>query len=197
MARQYEFDESYYRRYYTDPLTRVMDAGDYKALGDFVCCYLEYMGQPVDRALDLGCGLGLWRAVLRRHFPGVRYTGVEASEYLCRRYGWRRGSVVDFKARWPFDLVICQGVLQYLPPAEAERAIANLARLCRGALYLDVLTREDWDENVDRERTDGDVYLRPGNWYRRRLKEFFINAGGGVFVSRESPAIVFELEKLE
>jgi SAM-dependent methyltransferase len=197
MAREYRFDESYYRRYYTDPRTRVMTGEEYAALGDFVCSYLKYMGQPVRRVVDLGCGLGLWRSALARHFPQASYTGVETSEYLCRRYGWRRGSVIDFGARHPFDLVICQGVLQYLPPAEAEVALANLARLCRGALYFDALTREDWEENVDREHTDGDVYLRAGGWYRRRLAKFFINAGGGVFVSHESPAIVFELEKLE
>lgn len=196
MARRYHFDESYYRRYYMEPGTRVMDAGDYRALADFVCSYLKYLELPVRRVADIGCGLGLWRPLLQRHFPGARYTGVEASEYLCRRYGWRRGSVVDFQARWPFDLIICQGVLQYLPPAQAERAIANLARLCRGALYLDALTREDWEENVDQARTDGDVYLRPGGWYRRRLAEHFVNAGGGLFVSRESPVVVFELEKL-
>jgi len=197
MTSPRQFDQSYYRRYYTDRRTRVMGPADYRRLGDFVCCYLKYLGQPVRRVLDVGCGLGLWRPVLRRHFPGARYTGVEISDYACRRYGWRQGSVVDYAARLPFDLVICQGVLQYLPATEAEAAIANLGRLCRGALYLDALTRQDWQTLCDQELTDGDVYLRPGRWYRRRLAADFVNAGGGVFVSRRSPATVFELEGLD
>jgi len=51
-------------------------------------------------------------------------------------------------------------VLQYLPNADAAAAIDNLARLCHGAMYFNLLTREDWEENCDRQRTNGEVYLR-------------------------------------
>ncbi|NIR89361.1 MAG: class I SAM-dependent methyltransferase [Gammaproteobacteria bacterium] len=197
MARNFCFDERFYREYYIDPRTRVMGPEDYRRLGNFVCSYLKYMDQPVRRVLDIGCGLGRWRAVLRRHFPHACYTGVEISEYACRRYGWERGSVVDYRARRPFDLVICQAVLQYLTGREAQAALGNLARLCRGALYLDVMTREDWGEDCARASVDGDVYLRSGSWYRRRLVRHFVNAGGGVFVRRSAPATLFDLEQLK
>lgn len=196
MARRFHFDRAYYHRYYRDPDTRVLGPEEMRRLADFVCTYLRHLGQPVRRVLDLGCGLGWWRRILRRHFPAARYTGVETSDYLCRRYGWRRGSVTDFRARAPYDLVICQGVLQYLPPAEAEAAIANLAGLCRGALYLEVLTREDWLHRCDRSRTDGAVHLRRAAWYRRRLQRHFANAGGGVFLSPRSAALAWELDLL-
>ena len=197
MKRQFRFDEAYYKRYYVDPRTMACSARETDVLAKFVCSYLQYLAQPVQRILDAGCGLGRWRKVLHRHFPKATYTGLEVSDYLCARHGWVSGSVVDYRARTPFDLVICQGVLQYLGPREAGAAIENLAVLCRGALYLEVLTREDWRENCDRLRTDGAVYLRTGNWYRRRLKASFINMGGGVFLSRRSPAIPYELERLE
>ena len=146
------------------------------------------------RVLDVGCGFGLWRDVIGRHHPRATYTGVETSEFLCERFGWVRGSVVDFKARGAFDLVICKDVLQYLPHAAASAAIDNLATLCRGVLYFNLLTREDWEENCDQEATNGEVYLRSGDWYRRRLSRHFIPAGGGVFVSRRSRIILWELE---
>jgi SAM-dependent methyltransferase len=166
-------------------------------LGDFVCAYLRYLGQPVRRVLDIGCAVGLWRDVIAHHFPKAQYTGVESSEFLCEQYGWVPGSVVDFKARAAFDLVICMDVLQYLSSASAAAAIDNLAGLCRGAMYFNLLTREDWEENCDQERTNGDVHLRSSDWYRRRLRRHFIQAGGGLFISPQSPAILWELEKLE
>lgn len=197
MAPRASFDRAYYDRYYRDPKTRVSSPREIAQRGRFVCSYLAYMQQPVCTVLDMGCGVGAWRTVIAKHFPRARYTGVEVSEYLCAEYGWRRGSVVDFRARSPFDLVICQGVLQYLDARDAERAIDNLAHLCGGALFLEVLTREDWEHNCDRSVTDGEVWLRPAAWYRRRLARGFSNCGGGLFLGLRSPAVLYELERAE
>lgn len=194
---RFAFDEAYFDRFYRDPRTRVASPRDTLRLGRFVCNYLKFLEQPVARVVDLGCGIGSWREAIRRHFPRATYTGVEVSSYLCREYGWVQGSVVDFAADEPFDLVICQGVLQYLDAAEARKAIANLARLCRGALYLEALTREDWEQNCDRTVTDGATHLREAEWYRQALRRRFVNGGGGVFLASASPVVMFELEKLE
>ena len=194
MSQRFAFDRAYYQRHYRDRRTRVGGPGDITRLGDFVATYLQYLEQPVATVIDFGCGLGYWRRVVRRHFPGARYIGVEVSPYLCLRYGWARGSVVDWTIGEPADLVICHGVLQYLDAAQARRAIRNLARNCRGALFLEALTREDWARNCDRERTDGDVYLRPAAWYRRELRPRFRPIGGGIFLRPESPAVLYELE---
>lgn len=194
MSRRFAFDRAYYERHYRDRRTRVGGLGAIMRLGDFIAAYLRYLEQPVATVIDFGCGLGHWQRVVRRHFPTARYTGVEVSRYLCTRYGWTRGSVVDWVADEPADLVICHGVLQYLDAPHARRAIRNLARNCRGALFLEALTREDWDHNCDRERTDGDVYLRPAAWYRRELRPRFRPAGGGVFLRPDSPAVLYELE---
>ena len=194
MSRRFTFDRSYYERHYRDPRTRVGGQVQIAKLGAFVAAYLTYLEQPVETVVDFGCGLGHWRRVVRRHFPGARYTGVEASAYLCRTYGWQRGSVVDWTADEPADFVICHGVLQYLDAPAARRALRNLARNCRGALFLEAVTREDWERNCDRERTDGGVYLRPAAWYRRELRGVFKPAGGGIFLRQTSPAVLYELE---
>lgn len=191
------FDEAYYRRYYEDPRTRVAAPEEIRALADFVCGYLRYMDLPVRRVLDMGCGMGTWKTELRRHFPRAKFTGVERSEYLCRRFGWKRGSVDTFESARPFDLVICQDVLQYLPHRAAATAMTRLSALCRGALFFAALTREDWEENCDQALTDGTGYLRNGRWYRRRLKKDFVNAGGGVFVKRDAEVVLYELEKID
>ena len=130
------FDEAYYQRFYFDKKTSVVDPAHMDRLGTFVGAYLQYLRVPVRRVLDVGCGIGLWQGLIARHFPQASYQGVELSDYLCDRYGWQRGSVVDCAADAPFDLVICQGGLPYLSPPDLRRARANLGRLSRGALYV-------------------------------------------------------------
>jgi SAM-dependent methyltransferase len=188
------FDDAYYQRYYCNARTRVATPTEVARLGDFVCSYLKHLRQPVARALDIGCGLGRWQGVLRDHFPRAQYIGVEISDHACQRYGWQKGSVVDFRARTPFDLVICQGVLQYLSNRDASAAVQNLDALCRGALFLEALTSDDWTAVCDQRRTDGNVYLRSAAWYRRQLRPYFLNAGGGVFISRRAPIVLYALE---
>lgn len=195
VAARSKFDAAYYARFYRDQETRVADRKGVRRLADFVCAYLRFLSLPVREVLDLGCGLGYWREAIGAHHPRARYVGVEVSDYLCRRKGWRHGSVVDYAHERPADLVICQGVLQYLDDADARRAIDNLARLTRGALYLEALTAEDWAHNCDRAATDGKVHLRPVAFYRRRLRPTFVSCGGGVFVHRQAGVSLFELER--
>ncbi len=160
-----------------------------------MCAYLRYLQVPVDTVLDLGCGVGLWKGVVERYFPEVSYHGVEISDAACERYGWEKGSVVDYVPMEPADFVICQGVLQYLEDAEAERAMANLVEVTEQVLFLEALTKSDWEENVSQELTDGAVHLRSGDWYRKRLHPAFIACGGGVFVKRDADIVLYELER--
>ena len=190
------FDRQFYDRYYRRRATTVHSPQECARLGAFVCAYVAYLGHPVRRVLDIGCGLGFWRPIIAKYFPKAKYLGVEYSEYTCEKYGWTRGSVVDFVSRQPCDLVICQGVLQYLDNRAALAAMANLATLAPGILFFEALTREDWQRNCDRERTDGDVHLRPASWYRRRLAANFTNCGGGIFTHRDSGIVSWELEIL-
>lgn len=192
MARQ-QFDESYYTRFYRDPRRRVGTTASTARVVAFVASYLAHLEVPVRSVLDLGCGLGWWKAPCAERFPRAKWTGVERSEHLCEELGWKQGSVVDYPGR-PADLVVCQGVLQYLGDRDARRALANLARLAKHALYLEVVTREDWDDVLDRERSDDEIDLRPLAFYRRALDRDFIACGGGLFVKRDS-ATLFALER--
>ncbi len=189
------FDEAYYQRFYFDKKTSVVDHAHVERLGAFVCSYLQYLRVPVRRVLDVGCGIGLWRDVVQRHFPRASYQGVEYSEYLCGRFGWARGSVLDYQAKTPFDLVICQGVLPYLCAADAKVAMRNLAQLCGGALYVEAIAREDWEQDtVDESLTDPRLFKHPAQLYRRGLAEGFKELGGGVWLSRDAELPVFALE---
>ncbi len=192
------FDEAYYQRFYFDQKTRVLDRTHVDRLGAFIAAYLQYLRVPVRRVLDVGCGIGLWQGLVARHFPGASYHGVEISDYLCQRYGWERGSVTDYAAREPFDLVICQGVLPYLSVSDLRRALANLGRLSRGALYLEAVSREDYERDmIDEDLTDGRQFRHRVALYRRGLSEHMRELGGGLWLSRHADVPLFALEHID
>lgn len=189
------FDSDYFRKYYFAAATRVTTASEMRGRAALISAVLRHAGIPVRRILDAGCGIGLLRSAFAKVLPRARYVGLEMSPYLCARYGWIRGSVTDYVPRTPSDLLICYDVLQYLNEADAVRALKNLASLTRAALYISALTREDWRTNCDQKRTDGDVHLRPGNWYRRYLRRDFNYLGCGVWLRKDVTAILWEMER--
>ena len=189
------FDRDYYERFYYNPRTAVTTRQEMQGRAHLIAAFAEHTGLPVRRILDAGCGTGMLRVPLLRRLPaGAQYTGLETSEYLCKRYGWEQGEIQDYRSSTPYDLVICYDVLQYLAAPQARRAIANLARICRGALYFGALTTEDWRDNCDQTRTDRIPGLRPGRWYRRELLRHFVPLGCGMWLKRELPLTVWNLD---
>jgi len=189
-----QFDRDYYRRYYYDPRTAVATRAEMRARARLIAAFAVHVGLPVRRILEAGCGTGLLRGELRKLLPRAHYTALDASEYLCRRHGWRLGNIEDFRSRRPFDLLVCYDVLQYLDTKSAERALRNFALLSRGALYFSALTRGDLERNADPARTDADVHLRSARWYRTRLKRHFREVGLGLWLRRGAPLTLWELE---
>lgn len=191
-----DFDRDFFARFYDNETTSVISENDVFRRVCFVLAYLAYLKLPSQRVLDAGCGTGLWKRALHRIDRSIEYVGIDPSEYLCRTHGWVRSAVADFKSRRKFDLVVCQDVMQYMDADEVERSIDAIARVCRGALYFDVPTRDDIDDEfLDMRKTDRRIHVRSAAWYRRRLAKHFINAGGGLFVAPSTRAVVLALER--
>jgi SAM-dependent methyltransferase len=189
------FGPAYFRKFYLNSRTRVVTPAEMGARARLIAAILAQASIPVRSILDAGCGIGLLRKPFARVLPKARYSGIEASEYLCQRYGWTAGSVIDFAPSEPADLAVCYDVLQYLDDRAAARAIANFRRLTRAALYVSALTREDWRDNCDKSRTDRAVHLRSGDWYRRRLKRHFRYLGFGVWLRKDVTAVLWDMER--
>jgi SAM-dependent methyltransferase len=189
------FDQQYYERFYANPRTAVITAGENRRRAEMIAAGVKYLEVPVRTILDAGCGMGLLRAPLKKAFPRAEYVGLEYSGYLCERYGWHHGSVATWRTRQRFELVIYYDVLQYLDERAAARAIANLARWCRGVLYFSALTREDWRDNCDQSKTDKVPGLRSGRWYRQALQKHFDPLGCGLWIKRGAPLSAWELDK--
>jgi len=191
-----KFGADYFRKFYRDPATRVVTPVEMRGRATLIAALLAHLQIPIRSILDAGCGIGLLRRPFAQVLPRARYTGLELSEYLCRRYGWLEGSIATFAPRKPFDLLVCYDVLQYLDDSQAARAIRNMARLTRHAVYVSALTREDWLENCDRRLTDRAVHLRSGAWYRRRLGREFHYVGFGVWLRKGVVAILWDMERV-
>ena len=190
-----QFDAAFYDRFYVNRSTRVTTHTEMDRRARVVASVVQHLELPVKRILDAGCGLGWMRRELKRAFPAALYEGLEVSEHLCRRFGWTHASLADYRGRGRFDLVVCYDVLQYLSDRDAARALINVSRLARGALYFDVPTLEDWRSNADRSRSDNDIHLRSAKWYRHRLDRHFRHVGFGVHVRRGVPFVQWELER--
>ena len=191
------FDPAFYRRFYGNPRTRVTTQAEMEQRARAIAALVSLLDVPVRRILDAGCGLGWMRKPLLKAFPGAIYTGLEVSEHLCERLGWINESLAVYKPRARFDLVICYDVLQYLADLEARRALANLGRLCRGALYFHAPTAEDWKDNADLNCSDSNIHLRAAGWYRQRLARDFQPLGFGMHVRSGVPIIRWELENAD
>lgn len=152
-----------------------------------------WLGVEVRSVLDVGAGPGLWGRWFRRHRPGVQYRAVDVSDHACRVYGHERRDISSWRTARGFDLVVCQSVLQYLDDAAAARAIENLGRMCHGLLYLETVARED-APNLDLERTDTNIHVRPAAWYRVRLARHFVQVGAGLWAARRARIALYALE---
>jgi 2-polyprenyl-3-methyl-5-hydroxy-6-metoxy-1,4-benzoquinol methylase len=188
------FDASYYRRYYLDPRTRVYSRQRHARLVSGVVGMVEWFGLSLGSVLDVGAGLGWWGAWLKRHRPATRVVSTELEAETCARHGHLQADIATWRAGERFDLVVCQGVLPYLDAQGASAAIENLAAMCGGFLYLEAITREDFTDAIDAERTDLSVTMRPASFYRKRLQPHFRDIGAGLFAARWADLPFFALE---
>ena len=172
-ANAKQYDQSYFDKWYRHPQHRVKSPAELARQVEFVLRTTEFvLGHPVRSVLDVGCGEGQWRAALRAHRPRVHYDGVDPSEYAVGRYGRARriqlGGIEDLDAlplRDQYDLVVCCGMLNYLPAASLQRGLVQVSRRTSGVAYLELFTKEDAFE--------GDTHWpapRSATWYRGAMR---------------------------
>jgi Methyltransferase domain len=190
------FDKGYYERFYRSKKTRVSSADQVANLCEGVVGMIRWFGGDLGSVLDVGAGVGLWRDWFRKNVRDAKYRTTEISDYACATYGHEKRDIATWRAKERFDLVVCQGVLPYLPDHDAAAALENLAAMTRGFLYLEAITRRDLEDVCDRELTDVEVHERPGSFYLGRLGKHFTRLGCGLFYKKDGPLLFYELESL-
>ena len=167
-----KYDRAYFQRYYHDRRTRVHSRSEVRRKVTMAVAVAEYfLRRPLRTVLDIGCGEGAWLTHLRALRPGVAYNGLDSSDYAVRRFGKarniRKATFGDLPALGllSYDLVVCSDVLHYVPEDEVRPGLDEIARICAGVAYIEVLTSED---NVI-----GDLdsfFFRPTAWYRNAFR---------------------------
>jgi hypothetical protein len=193
VAAPERFDAAYYSRYYGR--RPVHDRRRIGHLANGVLALADWWRVPMRTVLDVGAGKGYWRDWLSINAPRVSYHGIDVSEHACHRYGHEQADLATWWPRRRYDLVVCQSVIQYLDDRRASRAIEALAAASRGLLFVEVPTTADRERAIDPAGTDLDVHWRSGTWYRKRLSSGFTEIGGGLWLSHDSLAVLFELER--
>jgi SAM-dependent methyltransferase len=170
------YDREYFETWYRAADTRIESADSLARRVRLAVSLAEYLlGRRLRTVLDVGCGEGRWYPVLRRLRPGVRYRGVDPSDYVLRRYGRARhiqrgtvGGLHQLRLPRGFDLIVCADVTQYVPTADLARGLAEIRRLLGGVAYIETYASEDDMEGDD------------VGWHRRRAstyRQLFRRAG--------------------
>jgi SAM-dependent methyltransferase len=150
LASGKKYDQAYYERWYRST-RRVVTPGATLRKARLALAATEFaLGRQVRSVLDVGCGEGLWRRVLKRARPNIEYTGVDSSDYVVRRYGQRRnilqgtlGTLHRLGLQGKYDLIVCADVVSYVSTPELQRGLATIRRLLRGIAYVDAYTISD------------------------------------------------------
>ena len=194
MDRFRRFDEAYYHRYYESSQTRVISPEEHGNLAEFVFAFGRYNHIEIKSVLDVGAGIGLWKNWIEKNVKGVQYTGTEVSQAMCKKYGFQFRDIARWRDRKKHDLIVCQGVLQYLPDPDVAPAVANIAAMAKGLVYFEVTTRTDLRERCDKAKTDTDIYVRNGSYYRGIFAKHLVSVGCGLWWVKDRPPPFFELE---
>jgi SAM-dependent methyltransferase len=194
------YDEAYFTKWYRDPRTRVHSPDDVRRKIRMVLGIAErYLGRKLRSVLDVGAGEGTWGTELRRLRPGLRYLGVDPSEYVVARHGRRRNirlgrfeEVHTMALGRGYDLIVCADVLQYIPDRDVVRGVRHLATLLGGVAYLEAYTSGD-----DMEGDLDDWHQRSKARYRRIFTDAGLSAcGSHCYLSPAVAANAVELELL-
>ena len=200
IAGRKSYDEAYFTKWYRDPRTRVHTPDAVRRKVRMVVGVTEYfLGRKLRSVLDIGAGEGTWRREVRRLRSGVRYLGIDPSEWVVARHGRRRNirlgsfeEVPSLELGRGHDLIICADMLQYVPDAALKRGIRHLASILGGVAFLEAYTTGD--------DMEGDL----DGWHPRskaRYRKVFADAGliaCGVhcYLSRSTASNAVEMELL-
>jgi SAM-dependent methyltransferase len=163
-------------------------------LARFVFAFAAWNHLEITSVLDIGAGVGHWKRWIEKNAKSVKYTGTEVSQAMCKKHGFMNRDIARWRDRKKHDLIVCQGVLQYLPDPDVAPAVANLAAMANGLVYLEITTRGDLRERCDKDRTDADIHIRNGSYYRGILMKHLINVGCGLWWPKDHPLPFYELE---
>jgi SAM-dependent methyltransferase len=197
-AGRKSYDEAYFTKWYRDPRTRVHSPDSVRRKIRMAAGVAEYfLGRKLRSVLDIGAGEGVWGTELRRMRPGLRYVGVDPSEWVVARHGRRRSIRLGSFEELPtlqlgrdYDLIVCADMLQYVATDALKRGVRHIASLLGGVAFLEAYTTGD-----DMEGDLEDWHPRSKSQYRRIFADAgLVACGVHCYLNPDVSANAVELE---
>lgn len=182
------YDASYFQHWYRDDARGVGRGVLLRRKVALAVTLAEYhLQRPIRSVLDVGCGEGVWRGPLLALRPGLKYMGVDASEYAVARYGRTRnlrlarfGQLGQLRFGAPVDLLVCADVMHYLDTRELRRGLSGFAELCDGVGFFETFCRGD-----DIVGDELSFHPRSASFYRKAFADAgFAGCGSHGYLSR-------------
>lgn len=193
------YDKAYFDKWYRHPKHRVVTTATTTRKAAMILGVAEYfLERPVRTVLDIGCGEGHWQPILTRLRPGLRYLGVDPSEYAVSRFGRQRnlrlGGFADLggiNLTKTYDVIISSDTLYYVPRKDLDVGISLIAQMLGGIAFLEAYASEEALEGDFKE-----IEPRTTTFYRRLFRRHgLISCGPHCYAGEVMRGQVMELER--
>ena len=193
------YDQKYFDKWYRHPRHRVSTMTTARRKASMALSVAEYfLERPVRTVLDVGCGEGQWQPILSRLRPGIRYLGVDPSEYAVDRFGKKRnlvqagfGDLGWLDLAPAYDLIVCSDILYYVDAPDLEKGLEVLATHLGGVAFLEAYASDEALKGDCRTMERRDV-----NFYRRLFRRHgLVSCGPHCYAGREMEGRVTALER--
>ncbi len=166
-------------------------------LWDIEAHYIASLTEQLRPAAVLDIPIGTARFL--EYFSDCEVVGVDLSKPMLE-FAERRASALQFSELTllegtvtsipleskSFDLVVCWRLLHLLPPEDLPKALAEMARVCRGTLSIQAYVTSNWPRMA---------IAKTGRWIRRVL--VFLRGGGPLTPWSHIPTFAHTRESLE
>jgi len=175
------YDQRYFDKWYRDPRHRVNSPSEFRRKVAMVVAIAEYYRQrPIRAVLDIGCGEGNWQVELNRLRPGIRYLGIDPSEYAVARFGRRRnllqGTFGELSAQplaAEYDLILCSNTLYYVEDGQLDAGLREIVTRLTGVAFIEAYASDEELEGDTRA-----MHPRNAAFYRKLFRRHHLRSCG-------------------
>lgn len=175
------YNRRYFDKWYRDPRHRVNSPVEFRRKVAMVVAVTEYyLQRPIRTVLDVGCGEGNWQVDLNRLRPGIRYLGIDPSEYAVSRFGRRRnlrlGTFGDLAAQplaAEYDLILCSNTLYYVEDQQLDAGFRSIIPRLTGVAFIEAYASDE-----ELEGDTGAMFARNAAFYRRLFRRHRLRSCG-------------------
>ena len=136
------YDESYFKgsEYLNYPLEKSIIQKNFTKRLKVISGKIDK--NDVSNVLEIGCAYGFFGELIKKHYPGIPYTGIDISndaiDYGKKKLGLNLRSVdyLDFKTNKPFSDIYLWDVIEHLPEPDKVIAKASSELQKNGRLIL-------------------------------------------------------------